>query len=719
MIPASENDMGNNMIDQTMDNAAGKEGSTAHQDGTFRLSIESESGAVPPGPVTAEALIARVMGSIGPRKARRIPREMVEEAVATLDLTNVAPRLPSPRLRVVRLTFTGTKCLTGGQPQPFRYDQRFAPGVNVVLIPDNDVGKSSILKTIKYALTGDDGDFDQDVKSWIRNVWLQFSLDDATYTVHLAKEEAGLRAYLVLGAEERGLEAQATMPGLLHAMSGGDEIGDVLHRFFFQRLALSHVGWTQGTERRSATWRTFFQALLIPDGSDGYLICDAQHATGGQDNLILSVFLGLTFTEPINQLLIERQTARKENEASQEEVEQAQAQVEAIRREEQTTRQELARLDAVQRARRQAVTADDATQRLADLRSQGVEKATELSHLEEERGRLTEQIRRARARARNVREHIQMHLHFTGLDVHLCPSCDTDVDEAAMQREQSDHSCRLCGKKAHTASASDIEAMAAEADAYDDQVQRDGRAREHIGTEIERLRNVIQRVNGEAALLEGAAKQGIEFALSTPQEDEARMDFQVRLAELRVQSVQVSQRLGESATTGETAALKAEVQEVIRGTLRQVAEQENEGITGRLGALTQEMARDFGAQSITDVTCSALGRLSLNKHGVKVAFKGINNPGERLRVKLAFFLAMMRLGRLGRAARHPGLLLIDQPASAEMVTEDVEAVARSLAAVDAAHAEHLQIICFTARTEFAKATDRGKVYGPQAGPYAF
>lgn len=662
------------------------------------------------------------LNRLGPRKVKRIPREMVEEAVATLDLSNIEPRLPAPHLQVKRLIFTGIKHLIGGEPQPFRYDQHFAPGVNVILIPDNDVGKSSILKTIKFGLTGDDSDFDQDVKSWIRNIWLQFSLDEAIFTIHIAREETSVEAYLVLGAEERGLDAQSSMPGLVQTMSGGEEISNAMHRFFFLRLGLSHVGWTQGMERRFATWRTFFQAMLIPDGSDGYLICDTQHATGGQDNLILSVFLGLSFTEPINQLLIEKQTAKKENEASQEDVEQAQSQIEAIHREEQKVRQAMTQIDAVQRARRQAVTTDDATQRLAHLRSQGMEKVIELRHLEEERDRLTEQIRRTRARARSIREHIQLQLHFTGLDFHLCPNCDTDVDEVAMQREQSEHACRLCGKIAHAASIGDIKSMEVEAEAHDDQVARDGRARDQLSTEIERTRHTIQRVNSEAALLEGAARQGIEFALSTPQEDEQRTSFMMRLAELSVQLAQVSQRIGESTSTGEMAALRAEVQELVRNTLRQVAEQQNEGIIGRLGGLTQEMARDFGAQSITDVTCSALGRLSLKKHGVKVFFNGINNPGERLRIKMAFFLAMMRLGRLGgdaRAARHPGFLLIDQPASAEMVTEDVEAVARAFSAVDTSYANQIQVICFTARSEFSKATDSAKVYGPQADPYAF
>jgi predicted nucleic acid-binding Zn-ribbon protein len=673
------------------------------------------------GLFTAGLLVQRVMSSLGPQRRKRIPQEIVEEAVSALDLLKVQPRIPSPRLRVEHLTFSGEKRLTDSDLQPFRYVQRFPPGVNVVLIPDNDVGKSSILKTIKYGLTGDDSDFDMDVKSWIQKLWLQFSLDGTTFTVHIAREPDGPQAYLAIGAEERGLDDLPSIAGVMETVTGADEIREMLNRFFFQRLGLGHVGWTQGTERRYASWRTFFQALLIPDSSDRYLICDPQHSFGAQDNLIVSVFLGLSYTEAINQLLIERQTAKKETDTSKEQVDQAQAQAEVIDRELQEIRQKLLRLDHELKARRVAVQADASTQRLAALQSNGLETVTQLRHLEEERERLGQQIRRGRARAKNLREAIQMQLHFTGLDVHLCPNCDADVDEDAVRREQDQHCCRLCGKQPSTTSAADIEAMETEAEALQDQVGSDERARDDLSREIDRLRGKIRQISHEATLLEGAARRGVDFALPTPQEEEERMTLLERTAELRVQLLQVTRRIGESTSTGEQSGLRAEVQDIVRNTLRQVAEEHNRGVLASLAILTQEMARAFGAQSVTDVTCSAVGSLSLKKNGVKVAFKSINNPGERLRVKLGFFLALMRLGRLSgaNAGRHPGFLLIDQPASAEMVTEDVAEVVRALCQVDCEHAEHLQIICFTARSEFAQATASGKVYGPQAGQYAF
>ena len=145
----------------------------------------------------------------------------------------------------------------------------------------------------------------------------------------------------------------------------------------------------------------------------------------------------------------------------------------------------------------------------------------------------------------------------------------------------------------------------------------------------------------------------------------------------------------------------------------------NSKVLTHLANLTQEMATRIGTESITDLTCSALGRVTLSKNDVEVSFGSIRNPGERLRVKLAFFLAMMRLGRVEHAGRHPAFLMIDQPGSAEMVDEDFVELAGILREIDRDYADELQIICFTARRPFSEATAAGKVYGPQAGKFAF
>src|SRR6185369_9887321 len=155
------------------------------------------------------------------------------------------PTRPAAALMVKKLLFKGTKTLVGQEARPIDYQQEFAPGVNVILIEQNLVGKSSILKTIKFALTGDHEEYDQAVREWIKEVWLQFSLGTRHFTVLLAEKEDAWRGLLVSGTEERpfdevveGLERKDQVWVNL------EKIREGLAAFFFHEYSLGTLGWT-------------------------------------------------------------------------------------------------------------------------------------------------------------------------------------------------------------------------------------------------------------------------------------------------------------------------------------------------------------------------------------------------------------------------------------------------------------------------------------------
>lgn len=608
----------------------------------------------------------------------------------------------------------------------------FAPGVNVLCIPDNEVGKSSILKTIKYALTGDNGDYDADVRSWITDVWLAFALDRQEFTVLLSTRGVGPRALLVPGEDFRPIETVAEETTLaITDVSGAEPIRAELQRFFFQRLGLGRLSWTQqdatapgGVAERSTSWLTYFQALQIPDGGDRYLLCDAQHAIGNQDGLIFSAFLGLNLVEPLNQLHLEAARARKEVKLEErltaEQMRQAKEDVGRLDAELQVVRGRLREIVASQATRRQAVEGGEPAQRLVAAQAFLVEKASERARLEAERDELSRTLQRRRARERQLREVVALQLHFTGLEVSLCPNCDAAVDPAAVEREQNTHTCRLCGKPAHGADPQEIAALNAEADDLKREVDDMARGRDAITARLGVLRREIEALTVEVAALSEAAQQGISFALPTAEEEAERNSLHERVGGLKAE-LSMARRKAEPppATEDNDLELRVRVVEKVRDVLRDEAARRNRTLLERLSALTQDIARTIGAESISDITCSPLGKVELRKHGERVSFMGIQNEGERLRIKLAFFLAMMRLGREPGLGRHPGFLLVDQPGSGEMVPEDFAALAEIYCRVDAELADQVQIICCTARREFEASTAAEKVYGPLNPPYAF
>lgn len=678
-------------------------------------------------PLTADMIVEATYAGLALRFRERTSKKEIAAFVETLNLVEERSPKPAPRLVVKRLRFSGEKLLSGSEaPQAIQYDQHFHGGVNVLLVPRNDVGKSSIMKTLKFALTGDNSDYDSDVRDWIKNIWVTFTLDDAPYTV-LIQQSSTLEAALIAGEVDCPFEEAEKYPLMVHA-NGAGAFQAEMQSFFFKRLGLSALSWTQQDRtsttvaERSTSWLTYFQALQIPGGGDQYLICDDAHATGNQDGLILSSFLGLSFAQALNRLMVDASTLKREidhqQKKSAEVMSQATSDVNRLKAELAIICEAIAIIEKKITTRRRTVEQGEPARQITDIQDSIIRFNIERSGLEMEKNDLSARILRTRARARHLRQAISLRLHFTGIDVSLCPNCDTTIEEEAIERERTLHSCRLCGKGVHAAPVDEIRAMEEDANHLEDEVQRDEQVRAKMNDRLGVLREELQRLSADSIAVQAAARHGIVYALPTAEEENERVRLYGEIGRIQAALGHAQDRATPDAEEN-PLDMRARIIRKVREVLREVADQRNQVMLDKLGESTEEMARQIGAVSISDVSCSALGKLELRKNGVPVSFGRIQNQGERLRVKLAFFLAMMHLGLQAGLGRHPGFLLIDQPGSAEMVPEDFAMLAKILHRVDADRSGELQIICFTARPEFADATIPQKVYGPQSAPYAF
>jgi hypothetical protein len=293
------------------------------------------------------------------------------------------------------------------------------------------------------------------------------------------------------------------------------------------------------------------------------------------------------------------------------------------------------------------------------------------------------------------------------------------VDPSAVEREIQQHHCRLCGKQAHAASPEDIEVLIADAAEIEARANDMATIRDGLSAQLRQLELEVARLDSEVQDARAVLELGPTYALPTKEEQARRDEILQDMGALRARIAIANATAARSKAGGGDAELRAEIQLRVRKALQDEARRLNASVLDRLNALTQDMVTRIGADSVSDVTCSPVGILSLQKNGVPVRFTRVNNPGERLRIKLAFFLAMMRLGRVKGAGRHPGFLMIDQPGSDEIVDSDFEALARVLFEIDENYAEEVQVLCFTARPQFAAATVPEKVYGAQAGEFLF
>lgn len=682
--------------------------------------------------LTQQALAKQAYEKLGPLVKKRVTEQDILAAVRRIEFADVVSKVKVPRLLVTRLRFTGQVRLSGREPRPFTYDQPFFSGVNVVLVAQkNGAGKSSILKTIKFGLTGDDGEYDEGVRSWIESIWLHFELDAKSYTTLLTKVDGVWHGTIAEGHECRSLEEALGDTALRNkSLVGTKAIQAALGSFFFQHYALANLAWTRKNPHNEsqiseceASWRTYFQAMRIRDDDHRYLLCGPEPALAHQDSLLFTAFLGLQLAEPINKIGVEASLIEKAKGADgerAEELKQKKAELERLQKE---LQQQLTALDARQATRLEAFLSGNATARLAEIEAKRQREDAQIAACQERIKSLASEAQRERATAQRLRTLIELKREFTGLHVTICPRCAKPVSEHAIGREESHFECRLCQEPAGASSphgTDRMEAMAQEALARAGNIQG---LHTQAAQQFRRLQEEKEKDGAAADVLRQAARLGAQSARPTDAEKEESARLNREFGKLTQQLSDIDQELTPSPDSGEPRK-QTNILTAIKTVLMEEAELRNQATLSKLSEITTAVINAIGAKEFTALQFSAVGRISFVKNGNPIAFTALNNPGERFRVKLAVLLSLMRLGREDGVGHHPGFLLIDQPGAAEMALGNRHSFAEELKKIDTQFADQVQIICFTAMPDFANATAPEKVFGPQApdvegGPYAF
>ena len=699
---------------------------------------EPEEKPVVPAPepegrpvITQQALAKLAYEKLGPVVKKRVTEQEVLAAIKRIEFADVAAKTKAPRLLVTRLRFTGEVRLSGREPRPFTYDQAFGPGVNVVLVKKNGAGKSSVLKTIKFGLTGDDGEYDVGVRSWIEHVWLHFNLDSQPYTTLLSKVDDVWHGMLADGEECRPLaEALEDVVRRNNRHVGTKAIQEALGKFFFQHYSLASLGWTRKNPQNEtqiseceASWRTYFQALRIRDDDHKYLLCGPEPALAHQDSILFTAYLGLEFAEPINKISVESNLIDKGRGAKEDEAEGLRQKKAGLEEQQSELQRQITALESQQSARMEAFLSGDATVRLAQIEAKRQREDAQITACQERIRSLSGEGQRERATAQRLRTLMELKREFTGLDVTICLRCAKPVSEHAIGREETHFECRLCQETAGASSQQGterMEAMAQEALARAARIQE---LHTQATRQLRQLEEERGRDGSAAEALRQAARLGAQAARPTEEEKSESARLNREYGKLTQQIADINTELA-PATESADAPKQTNVLTAIKAVLIEEAEKRNQATLARLSTITTGVINAIGAKEFTALQFSAVGKITFIKNESPIAFTALNNPGERFRVKLAVLLALMRLGREEGVGHHPGFLLIDQPGPAEMVPENRRSFAEELKRIDTEYADQVQIICFTAKPDFADATAPEKVYGPQAtdvegGPYAF
>jgi hypothetical protein len=124
-------------------------------------------------------------------------------------------------------------------------------------------------------------------------------------------------------------------------------------------------------------------------------------------------------------------------------------------------------------------------------------------------------------------------------------------------------------------------------------------------------------------------------------------------------------------------------------------------LMARLNEEILTLAHRFGLHPVDKVGINRAARLPVTKGDIEEPFSALS-PSEKLRLRVATVIALLRVAEQGGPARHPGLIVIDSPASEEVADANLDEMLRELETL-AGQVSHLQVLLATTRTEAVTA----------------
>lgn len=680
------------------------------------------------------------------------------------------------RARVVGVYFAGIKHLRDQEQagdsdaavalEPFAYGRSLADGFNVFATEGvNEAGKSSILGVVVWALQGvaPSPTLQGDVRdTWLREAAVGIQIDNDHLLVQWGVEagvphgrviafsgDVDFASLAVQGvasatAEFEGAEVER-WPAASHVdslLSEGlatlvsdfdtrDEFASAVGAAMMPRLGLEPVRLWQRRpkaidpddgEIAEHGWSALSQAMAILDPTTSATLGDTPIVV----QQLLSVYLGSGWAMPTAAARLHKQQTEGDLAAlrrqQRADVAAAMEGLVELRDELAAAEGELGRLApspdhdiveaAVRRANADAIAAARAQRELLD-RAAAYGAA----------GRALEEAERALAAQEEARATRRF---FHALRPSCCPRCDRLIDETQWSRERSGH-CSLCdgeldaGPEQPTTedqaetpvsadASSDGEDEEDEIHALRQQVEALRLLEDELSREHDRSKESHQ-VQNETAARSAAELESLDRAAASN-----RSALLTRVAVLRGRLAE-RERVTGTGSGADFSALEFK-RDVYAAAERAATERRNNEQQRALEVVSRtltELGAEFGIRNLVGARLQANGHLPVRKGNDKPVNFGSLNMGERMRLKVALVVGLLRAGREVGTGRHPGILVLDDLTTHEVNHEDAAAMARSLAGV-----EGLQVItASTYQSTLVAAVGAERVIVPGGGRQVF
>ena len=207
-----------------------------------------------------------------------------------------------------------------------------------------------------------------------------------------------------------------------------------------------------------------------------------------------------------------------------------------------------------------------------------------------------------------------------------------------------------------------------------------------------------ERADAQAQEL-AVAKSRVDAHASHLAPVQHRRELETRVAALEAVVAEMGSLAGETAEpTSPDPGPEGQI-EILSAATKEAKKRVKDGsaqVVAQINQATLDLARRFGLENLQTIQLDLAARLKLTKGGV-IDWFSRQTPGEKLRLRIAVIIALLRVAHENSIGRHPGLLLIDAIGAEETEPGDLAAFMRELGGV--ATEMGIEIIVASARPE--------------------
>lgn len=566
---------------------------------------------------------------------------------------------PPKRLRLLRLAFQGEKA--GKTEGTIEFDwSGLGPGIHGIASVDNFVGKSSILEILLWAFRGRPKNLQDDVRGWLHRVTIGFLIDEIPYQLDFTLEQGQPHGHL--------LRVDGAEPEKIDWFSSDEEFEACMGLFMMDVFDVepipSRFGKFEDARTIYHSWPALSMVMYI--GGD-HTVLLGEVAQGGLAGRTLQMFIGLPWARSLMHATTQQKSITDDaSNASRAKPPKAvvdrrlelERELEAAERDLERLKSNEKPLTDIQALKAKSWKGHRDRLESESLRSRAMAELSKLEQqaIDDERACL------------ELREASLAERFFNGLEPKCCPRCDATVKAERVKKEGNSMECYLCAEPITVVDPEAFDDLMARAESRLIASQKAiERAKADLSDQVDALGKVIDETE--------AIDREIRLALESDSRDAIRRreveigTLKGMLTGLDIQFTPASDPTPPSKDGPIVDAAKDEAKARF--------DAQKEAILEQLNAEILRLSVKFGIRGLESVKLSSDAKMNLVKGGSSTWFSKLTT-GERLRLRIATTVALLRLGRESGLGRHPGLLLIDSPGAEETNELDLANLMREL-----------------------------------------